>query len=194
MSSRPARRWATAMAGSGTATTARSTARRAPLRARARSRAASPEPGMLPAMLPRRVQPLAGWSIVVVFALIGAALLATVWSTRASILDASDAVRCGQADAVEQAVRAELSDLDGVPTEQDLGKIVHELHDDGLRYLAMVEGRGRLDILASAGVPVGTGSANLFTPHRQAGCTIDDVAGRLRMEMRSLRRLKAGGR
>src|ERR1043165_5862940 len=94
---------------------------------------------MLPGMLPRRVQPLAGGSIVVLFALIGAALLATVWSTRASILDASDAVRCGQADAVEQAVRAELSDLDGAPTSADLAAILHELHDDGLRYLAMVE-------------------------------------------------------
>jgi two-component system sensor histidine kinase HydH len=160
---------------------------------------------MLPAMLPRRVQPLAGWSIVVAFALIGAALLATVWSTRASILDASDAVRCGQADAVEQAVRAELADLDGVPATEDLGKIVEELHDDGLRYLAMVEGRGQLEhrgqgegrgqleILAAAGMPVGTGSANLFAPKRQIGCKIDEVAGRLRMELRSLRRLKAGG-
>jgi len=148
---------------------------------------------MLPAMLPRRVQPLAGWSIVVVFALIGAALLATVWSTRASILDASDAVRCGQADAVEQAVRAELSDLDGVPTTADLGAILHELHDDGLRYLAMVEGRGRLEIIAAAGTPTGTGSANLFAPNRAIGCKIDEVGGRLRMELRSLRRLKAGG-
>jgi two-component system sensor histidine kinase HydH len=148
---------------------------------------------MLLAMLPRRVQPLAGWSIVVVFALIGAALLATVWSTRASVLDASDAVRCGQADAVEQAVRAELADLDGVPTTYDLGKIVHELRDDGLRYLAMVEGRGQLDIVAAAGTPVGVGAANLFATSRQ-GCRIDEVGGRLRMELRSLRRLKAGGR
>src|SRR5215510_5118621 len=128
---------------------------------------------MLPEMLPRRVQPLAGWSIVVVFALIGAALLATVWSTRASILDASDAVRCGQADAVEQAVRAELADLDAVPATEDLGRIVHELHDDGLRYLAMVEGRGQLEILAAAGVPVGSGSANPFAAGRQIGCKID---------------------
>jgi two-component system, NtrC family, sensor histidine kinase HydH len=148
---------------------------------------------MLPAMLPRRVQPLAGWSIVVAFALIGAALLATVWSTRASILDASDAVRCGQADAVEQAVRAELSDLDGVPTTADLRAILHELHDDGLRYLAMVEGRGRLDIIAAAGIPIGAGAANLFAPNRAVGCKIDEVGGRLRMELRSLRRLKAGG-
>src|SRR3954471_13286638 len=100
---------------------------------------------MLPAMLPRRVQPLAGWSIVVVFALIGAALLATVWSTRASILDASDAVRCGQADAIEQAVRAELADLEGIPATADLAAILHEHRDDGLRYLAMVEGRDSLE-------------------------------------------------
>src|SRR5262249_24996156 len=117
---------------------------------------------MLPAMLPRRVQPLAGWSIVVVFAVIGAALLATVWSTRASALDASDAVRCGQADAVEQAVRADLADLDGPPSKAELGVILHDRHDEGLRYLAMVEGRPRPDVLAAAGVPVGSGAANLI--------------------------------
>jgi len=145
-------------------------------------------------MLPRRVQPLAGWSIVVVFALIGAALLATVWSTRASILDASDAVRCGQADAVEQAVRADLADLDGLPTSSELAAILHERHDEGLRYLAMVEGRGRLDVVAAAGIAVGSGGANILAPSRAVGCRIDEVGGRLRMELRSLRRLKAGGR
>ncbi|HEU4733251.1 MAG TPA: HAMP domain-containing sensor histidine kinase [Kofleriaceae bacterium] len=145
-------------------------------------------------MLPLRVQPLAGWSIVVVFALIGAALLATVWSTRASILDASDAVRCGQADAVEQAVRADLADLDGLPGSTDLGAILHERRDEGLRYLAMVEGRDQLQIIASAGSAVGTGSANILARGRAAGCKIDGVGGRMRMELRSLRRLKAGGR
>jgi two-component system, NtrC family, sensor histidine kinase HydH len=149
---------------------------------------------MLPGMLPRRVQPLAGWSIVVVFALIGAALLATVWSTRASILAASDAVRCGQADAVEQAVRADLADLDGLPTSSELGAILHERHDDGLRYLAMIEGRARLDVMAAAGIAAGAGSANILAPSRSVGCKIDEVGGRLRMELRSLRRLKAGGR
>jgi two-component system sensor histidine kinase HydH len=147
---------------------------------------------MLPEVLPRRVQPLAGWSIVVVFALIGAALLATVWSTRASILDASDAVRCGQADAIEQAVRADLADLDGLPTTTDLGAIVHDRHNEGLRYLAMVEGKG--EVVAEAGVAIGTGGANILAPGRTAGCRIDEVGGRLRLELRSLRRLKAGGR
>jgi two-component system sensor histidine kinase HydH len=103
-------------------------------------------------------------------------------------------VRCGQADAVEQAVRAELSDLDGVPTAADLGAILHELHDDGLRYLAMVEGRGRLDVLAATGVPVGAGTANPFARNRAVGCKADEAGGRLRMELRTLRRLKAGGR
>src|SRR5215510_3432400 len=130
---------------------------------------------MLPAMLPRRVQPLAGWSIVAVFALIGAALLATVWSTRASILDASAAVRCGQADAIEQAVRADLADLDGPLTASELGAIVHERWADGLRYLAMVEGRNRLEILAAAGSAVGAGSANILAPGRTVGCKIDEV-------------------
>ena len=145
-------------------------------------------------MLPRRVQPLAGWSIVVVFALIGAALLATVWSTRSSILAASDVVRCGQADAVEQAVRAELADLDGPPTAQDLAAILREHTDDGLRYVASVEGRDRLDVTASAGVAVGSGRANPLARSRATGCKIDEVSGRLRMELRPLRRLKAGNR
>ena len=144
-------------------------------------------------MLPRRVQPLAGWSFVVAFALIGAALLATVWSTRASILAASDAVRCGQADAIEQAVRSDLADLEGIPESPQLGAILHEHHDEGLRYLAMVEGRGPLLVLASAGTATGAGRANILARSRAAGCKIDEVAGRLRMELRSLRKMKAGG-
>ncbi len=180
---------------------------------------------MLPPMLPRRVQPLAGWSIVVVFALIGAALLATVWTTRASILDASDAVRCGQANAVVQAVRADLANLDGVPTASDLAAILDERRDDGLRYLAMIEGRDRGDrgdrrrerdlddrsdgrnrvagrdrarepvvVLAEAGTAVGAGGANVLAPNRRGSCKIDQAGDRLRMEQRSLRKLKDGGR
>ncbi len=144
---------------------------------------------MLEPMLPRRVQPLAGWSIVVVFALIGAALLATVWSTRASVIDASDAVRRGQADAVEQSVRADLADLEGAPTQQDLETILRDHQEEGLRYIAMIEGREHF-IAAESGRPYGAGSANLLAPKSK----IDEVGGRLRLELRSVRRLKAGGR
>src|SRR3954462_13559233 len=107
---------------------------------------------MLPAMPPRerpRSRPLAGWSIVATFVLIGIALLATVWSTRSSVINASDAVRRGQALAIEQAVRADLADLDAVPSSEDLASILREHADEGLRYLGMVEGRGK--IVESAG-------------------------------------------
>src|SRR6185503_13683353 len=148
---------------------------------------------MLPGMLPRRVQPLAGWSFVAGFALIGAALLATVWSTRASILDASDAVRCGQADAVEQAVRADLADLDGPPDAAQLATILHDRSEEGLRYLAMVEGRQRFDIVAEVGSAVGRGSASVIARGHTTGCKVEEVNGRMRMELSSLRKLKAGG-
>jgi len=148
---------------------------------------------MLPAMLPRRVQPLAGWSIVVVFALIGAALLATVWGTRASILDASDAVRCGQADAVEQAVRADLTSLDVAASAADLAAILHERHDEGLRYLARIEGRER-DVVAAAGIESAGGPASFLAPERGVGCKIEENHGRMRLELRAMRRLKAGDR
>jgi two-component system, NtrC family, sensor histidine kinase HydH len=149
---------------------------------------------MLPAMLPRRVQPLAGWSIVVVFALIGAALLATVWSTRASILGASDAVRCGQADAIEQLLRADLAYLEELPTPADLAAIVRERSGQGLRYLAMIGDKEPLEIIAAAGDALGTGRANLLGRGRSTGCKVDEISGRLRMEVRAMRRLKAGGR
>jgi len=58
----------------------------------------------------------------------------------------------------------------------------------------MVENRERLTVLASAGIQVGTGGANILAPSRSIGCKIDEVGGRLRMELRSLKRLKAGGR
>jgi two-component system sensor histidine kinase HydH len=57
----------------------------------------------------------------------------------------------------------------------------------------MVEGRQRLTVLAAAGTPTGAGGANILAPSRATGCKIDEVAGRLRMELRSLRRMKAGG-
>src|SRR5690242_1051883 len=95
---------------------------------------------MLPSMRPRRVTPLAGWSVVVVFVLIGFALLSTVWSTRGLIVDATDAVRDGQKLDVEQAVRVDLAELPGAPTERDLAAMLRDHHDKGLRYIGMFEG------------------------------------------------------
>ncbi len=142
---------------------------------------------MLRAMPPSRVKPLAGWSVVAAFVLIGVALFATVWSTRSSVVNASTAVRDGQALAIERAVRAGLADLDAVPSPEDLQAILDQHSDEGLRYLAMVENPGL--IVASAGSPVGTGLDD-----QTSGRGFQEVKGRLRTTLRPLRRMKAGGR
>ena len=148
---------------------------------------------MLPAMQPsRRVTPLAGWSVVVAFLLIGFALLATVWTTRSAVIDASDAVRRGQALAMEQTVRADLADLEGPPTKDDLERILVDHRDEGIRYLAMVEGdRGRSTVVFEAGTPV----SNDVTEQPVRGRRLDElVDGRLRLQVRPFRRLRDGGR
>ena len=137
---------------------------------------------------PRRVTPLAGWSVVVVFLLIGVALLGTVWTTRTSVHAASDAVGRGQALAITQTVRASLADLEGPATSADLEAIVREHGGEGLRYLALLDGRGAL--AAEAGSPVGTGAGEDPSPGRR----LQEVDGRIRLQARSLRRMRDGGR
>jgi two-component system, NtrC family, sensor histidine kinase HydH len=125
---------------------------------------------------------------VATFVLIGVALLATVWSTRTSVINASDAVRRGQALAMEQIVRADLADLEAVPSIEDLERILRDHAGEGLRYLGMVEGRGR--IVASAGDAVGDSVDEPVMPSRQ----MQEVGGRVRITLRALRRMKGGGR
>ena len=142
--------------------------------------------------VPRRVTPLAGWSVVVAFLLIGFALLATVWTTRSAVIDASEAVRRGQALAMEQTVRAELADLEGPPTKEDLERILVDHRDEGLRYLAMVEGdRGHSKVVFASGVAVSSD----VTEQPVRGRRLDEmVNGRLRLQVRPFRRLRDGGR
>jgi len=118
-----------------------------------------------------RVPPLAA---AIVF--VAAGLVATVWSTRRAVIHAFEAVRDGQAVAVQQAVRAELVDLDGPPTPDSLQAILHELEPKGLRYLAVTDARGR--VIASAGNAVGTsGGAG-------GAVRISHAGDRVRVEMR----------
>ena len=96
---------------------------------------------MLPSVpLAKRVTPIAGWSIVVTFFLIGAALFATVWTTRSTVIDASSAVQRGAVAAVSAKVRADLRDLRGDILQEDLVNILDAHTNDGLRYIAMYEG------------------------------------------------------
>ena len=138
----------------------------------------------------RRVTPIAGWSVVVAFLLICFALSATVWTTRSSVVDASDAVRRGQALALEQAVRADLADLEGPPSAIDLAAVLRAHHDDGLRYLAMVENR---ELIAEAGAAL-DGTSGVVAADSIAGNELHEIDGRLRLQVRPFRRLRNGGR
>lgn len=133
-------------------------------------------------------RPLAGWSVVVTFVLIGIALLATVWTTRGSVIEASDAVQRGQALAIEQAVRADLANLEGPPTPEDLAAILADHRDDGLRYIARVDKSG---LVGQAGTPLGVGGGELPA---NRGNRMPEVGGRLRLQVRPFRRLRDGGR
>lgn len=132
-------------------------------------------------------------SVVVAFALLGAALLATAWSTRSSVIDATAVVRSGQALAVEQAVRADLADLGGPPASDELVAIVHDHDRDGLRYLATLDAHGH--VLAGAGAPVGRRDGD---PARgelgKGGRHVALVGDRVRLEVRaSFRRAWGSG-
>jgi two-component system sensor histidine kinase HydH len=145
---------------------------------------------MLAAMPPRRRTPLAGWSVVAVFLLIGIALFATVWTTWTAVYDASDAVERGQALAIEQSVRAELVDLEGPAASSDLAAIVRDHDEEGLRYLALLDNGGAIHAEAGASAAAGA-PAREISPR---GRRFEEIGGRLRIQARSLRRMRDGGR
>ena len=152
---------------------------------------------MLPVMAPNRggrfaTAPLAGWSTVAIFVLIGIALFATVWSTRSAVIDASEAVGGGQALAIEQSVRSDLADLEAVPSPEDLAVILNAHADEGLRYIAMVENRGQ--VVAAAGIPVGGGPGSGEETAGPSSRRLQVTDGRIRLTLRAIRRMKAGGR
>lgn len=97
-----------------------------------------------PALFRARAGGLAGWSVVIAFVLIGVALLATVWATRASVEEASLALSGGQTMMVAHAVRADLPPGDEPPTVAELEAVRRAHHDDGLRYIAAYAGRSLL--------------------------------------------------
>jgi two-component system sensor histidine kinase HydH len=126
----------------------------------------------------RRLPPLA-----IALALVAVALVATVLAARHSVNAAFTTVGDGQAIAEEQAVRADLSNLDGPPTSSDLETFVAQHRDEGLRYVALIDIRAT--VVAEAGTPRGTFSprsrANRVERPR-AGREVVPVRDRLRVE------------
>jgi two-component system sensor histidine kinase HydH len=126
----------------------------------------------------RRLPPLA-----IALALVAAALVATVLATRHSVNDAFATVGDGQAIAEDQAVRADLADLDGPPASSDLETVVAQHRDEGVRYVALIDSRGNM--IAEAGKPRGTfvGHARTTRTDRpRIGREVVHVKDRLRIE------------
>jgi len=144
---------------------------------------------MLPAMSLSRVPPLP-----VALALVAAALLATAWTTRSAVVDAFAAVRDGQALAVQQAVRADLAELAEVPAKADLDAILETHGDDGLRYVAVLEGR---TLLADAGSAAGTLVSPLGGGRRgralRGQVQLVQIGARMRIEVPAAMRRTRGG-
>jgi two-component system sensor histidine kinase HydH len=97
------------------------------------------------------------WALIAAALLMGAALIATVWTTHRGVSDASETLERGQADVIQDAIRVHLATRDRLPTAMDLREILEELEPDGLTYVAMYDRKGSLT--ASAGHPVGNPTA-----------------------------------
>ncbi len=108
---------------------------------------------------------LARWSMVAAVALVGVALVVTAWTTRASVVAASDTLVRGQLDGALQAVRADLGELDGPPSDADLAAVLEAHRADGVRYLALVDGERR--VVAAAGTSDPTRARRDLGPPRR---------------------------
>ena len=93
----------------------------------------------------------ARWALIAAALLVGVALIATVWTTRRGVGDASEALERGQADLLRESVRARVAEASGPVTDDDLAEIVEDLAPDGLRYVATLDADGA--IAAEAGSP-----------------------------------------
>lgn len=145
---------------------------------------------MTPRPAHRRSNPLAGWSAVVVFVLVGGALLATVASTRATMTGAIAAVGRGEAIAVEQSVLTDLRELgDADPTPADLQEILGERGGEGLRFIAAFRGR---ELAGTAGAAVLAEDDDVPDPPAAgAERTLEERRGRIRLVVRAPRRSRA---
>lgn len=95
--------------------------------------------------------PIARWLLVAAALLTGVALVATVWTTRRGVGDASQALERGQADLLRESVRARVAESGGAPGPDELAAIAEDLAADGLRYLAVLDAGGA--VAAEAGTP-----------------------------------------
>lgn len=97
-----------------------------------------------------RVSP---WALIAAALLMGAALLATVWTTHRGVLDASKTLERGQAGVLGEGIRTRLASLETVPGQADLEDLLDDLDPEGLTFVALFDRKGTLQ--AKAGESLG---------------------------------------
>lgn len=91
---------------------------------------------------------LSRWTLIAAAALMGVALVTTVWSTRKSVDGASQTLIRGHADVLRDSIRVRLASL-AATGDGELAVILDDYRAEGLRYLAVLDSDG--EVVASAG-------------------------------------------
>jgi len=122
----------------------------------------------------RRLPPLA-----LAIVLVAAALVATTYASSRAVGHAYIAARDGEAVTAEQELRGDLNELDGLPSTADLTDILNKHAGEGLRYVALVDGRGRVAVEAGTAF----GEARPSYAERQR-LDVQQIRERIRVDMR----------
>lgn len=136
----------------------------------------------LPVSPPRTWSRLSRWALLATALLIGAALLATVWTTRQGVREASEALVRGQVTMVQQTIRRRLVALPSPPSRDQLDDLVDELASDGVRYLAVFDRQGRIAVDSGRPAEPIAGLATL------RGSRAKEINGRIRLVSRRANR------
>ncbi len=104
----------------------------------------------------RKIARLVRAGLIAAALLMGAALLATVWTTYAGVERASDSITRGQLSVVHRALRGYSKQLGHPPSDGDLAQFVSDYWADGVRYVATLDRDG--NVVASGGASTATES------------------------------------
>jgi two-component system sensor histidine kinase HydH len=122
------------------------------------------------------------WSLVIAAALMGGALLTTVWTAHRGVGDASEMLERGQSALLQESIRARLAELEEMLTSAHLAEILAEMEPEGLRYLAAFDRYS--DLVAEAGTPPPDRAELGERPRGARGSRLVPAGDRLRVVLR----------
>lgn len=123
---------------------------------------------------------------VAAIGLVGAALIAMVWTTRKSVLDARATLLRGQAAEAHGLIRARMMELADAPTEERVDAAFDAAAGQHVRYLALLDADDR--IVAEAGAPRADRAELVAWAIAAAPATPEQVGERVRVVFKRIRR------